>query len=65
MTGDDLKTLRTRLGFTQEDLAERLGVRTNTVWRWENGQRHIPEMVVRLVQYVAKEVHAEKKKKKA
>ena len=65
MTGDDLKTLRTQLALTQDEFAERLGVWPNTVWRWENGQRHIPEMVARLVQYVAKEVRAEQKKKKA
>jgi DNA-binding transcriptional regulator YiaG len=65
MTGRELKTLRTKLALTQDALAERLGVRMNTVWRWENGERHIPEMVVRLLPYLAKEVKAEKKKRRA
>jgi transcriptional regulator with XRE-family HTH domain len=65
MTADELKTLRTSLALTQDELAERLGVWKNTVWRWENEQRHIPEMVAKLVQYLAKEVKAEKKKKRS
>ncbi|MBI3300465.1 MAG: helix-turn-helix domain-containing protein [Deltaproteobacteria bacterium] len=64
MTGKELKEIRTSLGFTQEELGKRLGVRKNTAWRWENDQRHIPETVARLVQYLAKEVRAERKRKK-
>ena len=56
--------IRTQLGLTQEELGERLGVRKNTVWRWEHEQRGIPETVARLVQYLAKEVRAEKGKRK-
>jgi transcriptional regulator with XRE-family HTH domain len=65
MRGEELKEVRTQLGLTQEELGERLGVRNNTVWRWEHEQRGIPETVARLVQYLAKEVRAEQKKKKA
>ncbi|MGE0821759.1 MAG: helix-turn-helix domain-containing protein [Candidatus Binatia bacterium] len=50
------------LGLTQEELGERLGVRKNTVWRWEKEQRRVPETVVRLVQYLVKEVRAKKRK---
>ena len=64
MTGADLRTIRTRLGLTQEELGTRLGVRKNTVWRWETGMRHIPEPVARLMPYLAKEVKAEQKKRK-
>ena len=64
MTGKELRDIRISLGFTQEALGERLGVWKNTVWRWENDERHIPETVARLVQYLAKEVKEEKKRKK-
>jgi len=64
MTGAALRMLRTRLGLTQEELGKRLGVRKNTVWRWETGMRHIPEPVARLMPYLAKEVKGEHKKRK-
>jgi transcriptional regulator with XRE-family HTH domain len=64
MTGEELRKVRTQLELTQEELGERLGVRKNTVWRWENEQRRVPETVARLVQYLAKEVRAEQKKRK-
>jgi transcriptional regulator with XRE-family HTH domain len=64
MIGKELKAMRTQLGLTQEELGERLGVRKNTIWRWENEQRGIPETVVRLLDYFAKEVRAEKGKRK-
>ena len=34
----DIKTLRERLGLTQTELAEAVGVRPNTVARWERGE---------------------------
>ena len=64
MTSTELSELRARLGLTQEELGKWLGVRKNTVWRWENEHRRIPETVAKLVQYLAKEVRAEQKKRK-
>jgi transcriptional regulator with XRE-family HTH domain len=64
MTGDELKALRIKLGLTQEELGERLGVTRVTVARWEIGLRKVPELAVRLVQYVAKEVRMQQQKKK-
>jgi transcriptional regulator with XRE-family HTH domain len=64
MTWNELKEIRTNLGLTQEEFGQRLGVRKNTVWRWENEQRHIPESIARLVHYLVKEVRAEQQKKK-
>jgi len=64
MTGADLRTIRMRLGLTQEELGQRLGVRKNTVWRWETEIRHIPEPVARLMLYLAKEVKTEQQKRK-
>lgn len=39
MTGQDVKALREKLGWSQEKLAEYLGVKQPTVWRMENGAR--------------------------
>ena len=64
MTGEELKTLRTRLRLTQAELGKRLGVARVTVARWELGLRRVPELAARLVQHVAKEVRAEQKKQK-
>jgi transcriptional regulator with XRE-family HTH domain len=65
MIGEELRKVRTQLELTQEELGERLGVRKNTVWRWENEQRRVPETVARLVHYLAKEVRVEKKRKRS
>lgn len=65
MTGDELKDLRAKLGLTQLQLAEKLGVARNTVTRWEMGIRSIPEPVVRLLEFLQKEGQGKKKKKKS
>ena len=65
MTGKALRAARSRLKLTQEELAKRLGVRKNTVWRWENEQRHIPETVVKLLEFLRKEEQATEGKKKS
>jgi len=59
MTPEELKALRARLGLTQQELAEKVGVARNTINRWEMGIRSIPEPVVRLMDYLTKEVRAE------
>ncbi|MDE0222856.1 MAG: helix-turn-helix domain-containing protein [Spirochaetaceae bacterium] len=38
MDNDDVRSLRRRLGLTQEQLAERMKVEPNTVARWERGE---------------------------
>lgn len=48
-----LKILRARLGWSQQRLAEWLGVRRNTVNRWEMGARRIPSMAVKLIAILA------------
>ena len=58
MTGKALRAARSRLKLTQEELAKRLGVQKNTVWRWEKEQRHIPETVVKLLEFLRKEEQA-------
>ena len=53
MTGSELRRIRKRLGLTQVQLAERLGVTGNTVARQERGEVRITEPVARLIRYVA------------
>jgi DNA-binding transcriptional regulator YiaG len=64
MTGEELKTLRAKLGLTQDELGKRLGVARVTVTRWEIGLRRVPELAARLVQHVARAVRAGQKKRK-
>ncbi len=37
VTGDDIKALRKRCGLTQDSVAEKLGVRRQTLGNWEKG----------------------------
>lgn len=49
MTAQQLKSLRASLGWSQQRLAEAIGVQRNTVNRWEMGTHPIPPMAVRLL----------------
>lgn len=44
MTPEQLKSIRERLGLTQAQLAQRMGVERNTINRWEMGLNRIPRM---------------------
>lgn len=49
MNGTDIRNLRTRLGLTQKALAEMIGVRSNTIARWERNELGVsPAMADRL-----------------
>ncbi len=39
MTREELREWRQRHGLTLEQLAKEVGVETNTIWRWEKGDR--------------------------
>ncbi len=52
MTGTQLRATRLRLGLTQAQLAQRLGVQSNSVARLERGERGISEPVARLVRLI-------------
>ena len=46
--GRELKTIRETLGLTQVALAEALGIRSDSLSRYERGTRHVPEPTMRL-----------------
>ena len=50
--GDRLREARIRTGFTLEKAAESIGVKLNTVWRYEKGEIHPSEPVLRLCSQV-------------
>ncbi len=45
MEGTELKTKRENLGLTQTELAEILGVKMNTVYRWESAILIVPKSI--------------------
>lgn len=45
MEKEELKKMREELGLTQGELAKELKVASNTVSRWELGERKIPEFL--------------------
>ncbi len=55
MTGDEIKALRDRLGWTQEQLARRLGVSFTTINRWERGRFQASPMAVTLLRQLQDE----------
>jgi DNA-binding transcriptional regulator YiaG len=55
MTGKEVKRIRARLGLTQAQLAEKLGVARVTVARWEVGLLGIRETTARLLKIIAKD----------
>ncbi len=49
MTEDDVKRVRAKLGLTQDELADIVGVARNTVARWEMGMHPVSVPVERLL----------------
>jgi transcriptional regulator with XRE-family HTH domain len=53
---DSLKILdlRKQNGWTQEELAELLGVHQSQVSRWESGKTPVPDHIVKLIECLEK-----------
>lgn len=49
MTPRDLLRLRTALGWSQNRLAQEIGVNRSTVNKWETGQHPIPPIAEKLL----------------
>ena len=54
MTKDEVKQLRAKLGLTQQELADKLGVTQTSVARWEMGMHQIEEPTARLLKLLVK-----------
>lgn len=62
MTAEEVKAWRERMGWSQERLAEALGVHTMTVSKWERGEQdHAPYLPLALD---ALEQQAKKKRRR-
>jgi transcriptional regulator with XRE-family HTH domain len=54
MTPRQLREFRKRLGFTQAEFAKVIGVRSNTVARWERGEIAMRESTRLFLDYLVK-----------
>ena len=54
VTKDEVKRLRAKLGMTQQELADSLGVTQTSVARWEMGMHQIEEPTARLLKLLVK-----------
>lgn len=55
MEGKELKEKREKLELTQTELAEILGVKMNTVYRWESGILAVPKSIELAMKTVERE----------
>lgn len=62
MDGKELRKRRDQMNLTQVELAEELGVTSNTVARYERDELTIPEPVARLTVLIQK-LKAEKRRR--
>jgi len=56
-----VKELRQRLGLTQEDFAQKVGVTFGSVNRWENGKRTPQPFLIRRLLEMKEELDAQNK----
>lgn len=54
MTSEEIQAIRKRIGLTQEQLAEKLGVTIHAVRKWEQGQRQVKGAALKLLQEMKK-----------
>ncbi len=62
MGGRELKEKREKLKLTQTELADILGVKMNTVYRWESGILSVPKSIELAMETVERKVLAKKSK---
>ena len=59
----DTKQLRKKLGLTQQEFADKIGVAFVTVNRWENGKHKPTQLALQELQRLAKKVSKMEAKK--
>lgn len=59
MTAPELRRARKRLGLQREELALKLNVTAQTVWRWEKGQTRMQGAAAELVRRLLEDKHAQ------
>ena len=55
MTGEEVRAARQKLGLTQVEFAERVGVARNTVVRWEAGMLTVGSTAAILIRLLAQQ----------
>ncbi len=63
MEGKELKQKREKLEITQSELADILGVKTNTVYRWESGILSVPKSIELAMETVERKFSKKQKNK--
>jgi DNA-binding transcriptional regulator YiaG len=64
MTGKEIKAIRERLGLTQTELADKLGITRNAVTLWEIGQRNPSSLAALAIKALEKELKPVRKGKR-
>lgn len=52
MTSEEFRQTRERLGYTKAELARFLGVSIHAVIKWEHGQRAVPPLARKVLQWM-------------
>ena len=65
MVGEEVRAARRKLGLTQAEFAERVGVARNTVVRWEAGTLTVGTTAAILIRLLAKQAQKRRRRKHA
>jgi len=65
MTRKELKTIRSRMGLTQAELAQKLRMARNSIVRMESGRMIITPPMALLISFVAREAAVERQHQRA
>lgn len=57
-----VKELRNHTGLTLEDFGRKIGVRMNTVWKWESGYHYPSYLARRRIEELEDQIRTEKGK---
>lgn len=57
MTAGEFKQMREKMRLTQKELAGRLDVTENSIYRWENNKGPIPRAIELALKQIRRELH--------